>query len=446
LSSARAFVVADLGFGDAGKGLVTDFLVRHTGANVVVRYNGGAQAGHNVVTPDGRHHTFSQFGSGTFVPGVRTFLSRDVIVHPTALLLEERHLRSVGVPDAFDRLRIGAGSLVITPYLQSLGRLREIARGQRRHGSCGVGMGETVAHSIADPAESIRMKDLIDDAGVRRKLRHIEEYVRAEVSCLDRAALESDAARAELRIVDREDWIADWMEVARMTAALVAEDDAWVPRANESSTVIFEGAQGLLLDENHGFHPHTTWSTCTTGPARSLLAEHLPDADVSTIGVVRTFAVRHGPGPFPTELSHLPSAPDEHNSFNRWQGTVRRGWFDAVLTRYAIEADGAIDALAVTHLDWVERLGRWTYCGRYDNDVSLRPVRSRTLEERQAITERLASANPILTDVVGSEDVVIETIETVTGKPVAIGSRGPSARDVSYFRPACVTLTSALGG
>ena len=100
----RISIVVDLGFGDSGKGLLTDYLVRSTGATVVVRYNGGAQAGHNVVTPEGRHHTFAQFGSGTFVPGVRTFLSRNVVIHPTALLREEAHLREIGVHDAFERI------------------------------------------------------------------------------------------------------------------------------------------------------------------------------------------------------------------------------------------------------------------------------------------------------------------------------------------------------
>ena len=92
----RAYVVVDLGFGDAGKGLLTDFLTRHFNAGLVVRYNGGAQAGHNVVAPDGRQHTFSQFGSGTFIPGVKTYLSRHVGIHPGALLVEGDLLAAIG--------------------------------------------------------------------------------------------------------------------------------------------------------------------------------------------------------------------------------------------------------------------------------------------------------------------------------------------------------------
>src|SRR5437763_7917023 len=119
----RAFVVVDLAFGDSGKGLLTDFLVRRTGARMVVRYNGGAQAGHNVVAPDGRHHTFAQFGAGTLVPGVRTFLSRFVAVHPTALLREEAALAGIGVADAFGRIAVSEAALVITPFHQAANRL-----------------------------------------------------------------------------------------------------------------------------------------------------------------------------------------------------------------------------------------------------------------------------------------------------------------------------------
>src|SRR5215210_5965423 len=95
----RAILIADLGYGGAGKGSIVDYLTRTTGAHTVIRYNGGAQAAHNVITPDGRHHTFAQFGSGTFVPGTRTHLSRYMLVDLLALLAEAEHLRAVGVAD-----------------------------------------------------------------------------------------------------------------------------------------------------------------------------------------------------------------------------------------------------------------------------------------------------------------------------------------------------------
>src|SRR5689334_11646978 len=100
----QAILVADMGFGDAGKGTLVDFLARQHAAHTVIRYNGGAQAAHNVVTADGRHHTFAQFGSGSFVPGVRTYLSRYMLVEPYAMFYEEEDLQyRLGIPDAFAR-------------------------------------------------------------------------------------------------------------------------------------------------------------------------------------------------------------------------------------------------------------------------------------------------------------------------------------------------------
>jgi len=152
VSSRRtAFLVVDLGFGDAGKGLLSYYLVRTTGARWVVRFNGGAQAGHNVVTTDGRHHTFSQVGAGSFVPGVRTYLARDMVVHPTALDSEARHLARVGVADAMRRMHVDPECRVTTPFHQASTRVRELLRGAARHGSCGVGVGETVRDSLKVP-------------------------------------------------------------------------------------------------------------------------------------------------------------------------------------------------------------------------------------------------------------------------------------------------------
>jgi adenylosuccinate synthase len=425
----RAFVIVDLGFGDAGKGLLTDWLVRRTGAKVVVRYNGGAQAGHNVVTPDGRHHTFSQFGSGSFVPGVRTFLSRDVVVHPTALLREEAALRTAGVTDAWERLRISAEAVVVTPYHQALNRLRETARGAARHGSCGAGVGEAVAHDRMRAGEAIRVRDLADRAGLRRKLRRIRDYAWSEAGALDADVRSS----AEGELFHHPEVQQEWMDRACSVAGLAADERAWVP-GDDGATVVFEGAQGVLLDEWHGFHPHTTWSACTSAQALRLLSEHTPGAEVRTIGVLRAYAVRHGAGPLPTEAD-LPGTPPEHNTFNAWQGGVRRGWFDGVLARYAVDADGAIDTVAVTHLDWLPRIASWTYCRGYVPDVPLRPSAVRSLHQQEIVTSQLRSVRPLLDRCAADEEEVLSTIEELVGKPVTIGSRGPSAGDV-FDRPA----------
>src|SRR5438093_9438600 len=121
---AKAWLLVDLTYGDSAKGATVDFVARREPVHTVVRFNGGPQAGHNVVTPDGRHHTFAQFGSGSFVPGVKTVLSRFVLIDPYAMLNEGSHLKKVGVIDPMSRLFIDARCPIITPCHQAANHLR----------------------------------------------------------------------------------------------------------------------------------------------------------------------------------------------------------------------------------------------------------------------------------------------------------------------------------
>ena len=141
----QAFLTVDLGFGDAGKGSIVDFLTRTYGAHTVIRYNGGAQAGHRVVTPAGpgmmqQEHVFAQFGAGTLA-GAATHLSRFMLLDPLAMMAEEAHLQTLGITDAFQRTTIDARAVVITPFQRAVNRVREALRGAGRHGSCGMGIG-----------------------------------------------------------------------------------------------------------------------------------------------------------------------------------------------------------------------------------------------------------------------------------------------------------------
>lgn len=401
--SARAFAVVDLGFGDAGKGLATDFLVRRSAASVVVRFNGGAQAGHNVVTSDGRQHTFAQFGAGSFVPGVRTFLSRFVVVHPTALLHEAAQLQSKGVPEPLARLALSAEARIVTPFHQAANRLREFARGDARHGSCGVGVGEAVHGALLDPEGAIRARDLGDPPRLMRKLELLRERLDAELRALP--IPDCEAARSEWRIFDSREVIATWCEQASPVSECVASDELLADWLAGAKSVVFEGAQGLLLDETHGFPPHTTWSDCTARQAHELLAEAAPGVPLEVWGVLRAHAVRHGAGPLPSETSELAGLIREHNGANPWQGPVRYGWFDCVLARYALARTAQLDTLLLTHVDALARRENW-------------PVRDERADRE------------LLEELPGDEARFLEQLEARIGRRIDAVSRGPTAADV----------------
>ncbi len=409
----EAWAVVDLGFGDAGKGSLTDFLVRDRSAELVVRFNGGAQAGHNVITEDGRHHTFSQFCAGTFA-GARGLLGPDFLLHPLGMSVEAAHLELVGVPEPWALTEVDRTARVITPFQQAAGRVREVLRGDARHGSCGVGIGECAADSLDHPEEILRAGDLSHEAKIRRILGIQRERKRAELRSLgaEDLSLFEDQGLID-RVVDA------WREVASQLRLL--DSDAVLSRIAEVPRVIFEGAQGVLLDETWGFHPHTTWSDCTLAGALALVG----DRPVRRLGVTRAYGVRHGPGPFPTE-GGVPSQ-EEHNADDGHQGHFRTGALDGVLLRYGIEAC-EVDNLAVTCLDHP----RASVCDAYDSaDRGI--VRSLTagdpsdLGHRQRLGAWLRTVKPVL-----SHREPVAFIEEVTGVSVCIRSRGPVASHKSW--------------
>lgn len=414
-AAVQDLIAVDLGFGDAGKGLITDYFTRCYGAKLVVRFNGGAQAGHNVVTSDGRHHTFAQIGSGSFVPGVRTFLSRYFVLHPTALLVEAEHLAQKGLPRILERVSISPDSLVITPFHQAAGRLREL---QVRHGSCGVGLGEAMRDRLQPDA--IRVSALRDRASLVRLLKQVQERKRADISGFggdpeERAIFEDPAV------------ILIWADKVRslLEQVTIADDD----RLQEPGPIVFEGAQGVLLDENHGFHPHTTWSTCTFDNALALAKQW--GREVVRAGVLRSYAVRHGAGPFPTFDPELTQALEEpHNTFGPWQGSFAKGWFDVMTARYAIAACGGADCLALTHLDAEPRIAAWKVCARYRGLKAL-PIGDGDLERQARLTGALKQAVPEYVPGFATPEFVGETL----GLPVRWASRGPRAADVLLLQP-----------
>jgi adenylosuccinate synthase len=392
----NCFVVAGLAFGDCGKGSITDFLTRRHSADLVVRYNGAHQASHNVITPEGVHHTFSQFGSGTLA-GARTFLSKYILIEPYAIAREADVLRGKGVTGPLSRLAVDPDCVVITPFHKLANRIREAARGEKRHGSVGLGVGEARADQLAGymiHAGHVSLRQLFELA--ERKIE--------EMRPLREAAPELFRQMQELDIPDlRADYYGLFGHIQQI---------AWRWVARESDTVIFEGAQGVLLDEIHGFAPYNSWTDCTFGNADKLIAESRSRAEVTRVGVLRSYFTRHGPGPFPTERNDFGLA-EPHNGTHPYMGPFRTGFFDAVLAKYAIDRCGGVDGIALTHLDAQPSRA---ICTRYE------------LSNGSYTALSLAAAFCTYR-VHATQEAFQDRIEELLGVPIRIESRGPTAND-----------------
>lgn len=455
--TAKAILTVDLGFGDAGKGSIVDWLARRERAKLVVRYNGGCQAAHNVVTPDGRHHTFAQFGSGTFVPGVRTYLSRFMLVAPDNFLQEEQALVRAGIPDAAGRVHVSRLAPITTPFHRAANRLRELIRGGGRHGSCGQGIGETAADVARYGAAMLHAGDLSDQPLVRRKLRFLRAAKRLELEegyDLRRRAARDTALAQELRLFDDDAGIdAIVATYASFAARVQLVDESFLAaQFAAGGTVLFEGAQGVLLDEDYAFFPYATRSKTTLANAERLLAEADFAGETFRLGLHRAYAVRHGPGPFVSEDAELTRRlPDRHNGMNAWQREFRVGWFDPLTVRYAIAATGGVDGLAVTCLDRLDHVPdlrvatAYRYAGdRADADLARCVKRSAAggitdlvlaarpdLDYQRALTDLLFASVPIYDCVAPSSgrDALAEFLADRVGAPLAAMSFGMTADD-----------------
>ena len=416
----KAIVTIGLGYGDEGKGTTVDWLARTSGASLVVRYNGGAQAAHNVVSGD-RHHTFAQLGSASFV-SVPTLLSRHVLVNPIALLSE---LRASGFPAPY----VEDEALVTTPLHVAANRLRETIRSGGRHGSCGMGIGETTAESLAAPAEALRIRDLRDGPTTRAKLRSLQERLTTSFDeapdCIDRDIL------FDPETIDR---ILEAFAVFVQTTPIV--DGLFLANALRGpGNVIFEGAQGVLLDQDFGFQPHTTWTNITFDNAFDLLRGF--SGEVERLGIVRAYLTRHGAGPFVSEDARFDAlSAHDHNRTGEWQGRFRSGAFDEVAIRYALDVVDGVDSLAVTNLDRLPLLGGnvpivSAYEGA-DPSYFMDPTRIRVhrpfdLAHQEGLTRALVRAKPRCESV--AVEGYAETIASRLGIPLRMASFGPRAGD-----------------
>lgn len=424
-------IVVDLGYGDAGKGTIVDWLcarstrdsVQGRPVRAVVRFNGGAQAAHHVLAPGGAPHPFAQFGSGTFTSGTRTFLSRFMLVDPLALVKEAERLQTLGVGDPLSLIDIDNNALLTTPYHRAANQAREQARGAGRHGSCGMGIGETASYALTRPEDAPRVSDINSRRTLLSKLKKLRDSLVPNDANVPPPADIADVYRA---VAER----------------VTLTGDGYLGKLLTQGPVVFEGAQGVLLDEWHGFHPYTTWSTTTFANAETLLRGS--GAGAAKLGVTRTYQTRHGPGPFPTEDPTLDLA-EPHNADGRWQGPFRIGHLDAVALGYAVAVAGGVDAVALTHLDTARRhAGELRICRGYEIDgqlvTTIAPGPPRALAGQEVLTNALLRARPRY-DTAGrsTADEWAEAVAGILSAPVVIRSHGPAVADKTWHPRAAVS-------
>ncbi len=400
-------ITIGLGFGDEGKGTIVDHLVNSSPVTpLVVRFSGGAQAAHNVITEDGFHHTFSQFGSGT-LRGAPTLLSQHVLVDPLRLYGESLHLNPYLGRNSLELVSVEGGAVLVTRIHQAINHARERARGNDRHGSTGLGMGEAELYRLRAPEVYPTIGDLERPRMLVSKLEALYNWGEEQVGDL---GISLEEATEELLDFGGDGVIniVDFMEARKLVY--------------EAEELVFEGSQGVLLDEWVGFHPHTTWSTLTPHNAISILGKAGVTKPFEVMGITRTYTTRHGAGPFPSEDNTL-NRPEEHNGYGEFQGAWRVGTLDTTLLNYAAQVVKP-DSLAITHMDVEQEHVAERYDHALDFAGNLAHWEDKDWQEQ--FTRKLEKIQPELT-AIESNEAVVELIESTAGAPARVLSYGPES-------------------
>lgn len=347
-------IVIGANFGDEGKGLLTDYFCSAFPARekvLNVRFNGGAQAGHTVVKSDGRRHVFSHFGSGSFNENNLTYLSHYFILNPMLFVKEYKVLASMGV---VPKVYIHQDCLVTFPCDVMINQMVEAHRDKNRHGSCGVGIYETIRRTSNHRKTTIGYIKENFDQLAEMIANTIQGYVPQRLDELNTELTDSEWELIRNETIT-ENYIADLAFMLQHTE--IVDNDI----INEYDNIVFEAAQGLLLDaDNMEYYPHLTPSNTGIKNALQLLSA-VDACDLSLCYVTRSYFTRHGAGLFKTECDSTSIKPeglrDKTNQTNAYQGSFRYGYFDVAAFQHSLEKDleslnrTAAVELAVTHLD-----------------------------------------------------------------------------------------------
>jgi adenylosuccinate synthase len=421
-------VVLGTQWGDEGKGKIVDLLTDQV--SLVARFQGGHNAGHTLVI-DGKKTVLHLIPSGILREGVKCMIGNGVVLSPEALLKEMAGLEATGVP-VRDRLRLSPACPLILPYHVALDQAREIKRGIAKIGTTGRGIGPAYEDKVA--RRGLRLGDLFNAASFADKLKEVMEYHNFALT-----------QYYGVETIDFEKTLADVLAQGEELRPLVEDITNTLHTAREAGdSILFEGAQGSLLDIDHGTYPFVTSSNTTAGGVATGSGMGPMYLDY-VLGITKAYTTRVGSGPFPTELAcdvgqHLGV---KGNEFGATTGRKRRtGWFDAVAVKHAIRIN-SISGLCLTKLDVLDGLEEVKMCVGYKDqsgtDLSI-PFDSDGWDKVVPVYESMPGWSE---NTFGAKDITalppaavnyIRRIEELVGAPVDIISTGPDRVETIVLR------------
>lgn len=425
---ASNVVVVGTQWGDEGKGKVVDWLTGH--AQGVVRFQGGHNAGHTLVIGTTKT-VLHLIPSGILHPGVRCYIGNGVVLSPQALLDELDTLRSAGA-EVDGRISVSEACHIILPYHVALDSVREVARGEARIGTTGRGIGPAYEDKVA--RRGIRLQDLFFRERLASKLGEVLDF--------HNFVLKNYFAAPP---VDFQETLDNALLLAQRIRPMVGDVPRMLFEANgRGENLLFEGAQGTLLDIDHGTYPFVTSSNCVAGAAAAGSGVG-PQLLHYVLGITKAYTTRVGGGPFPTELAddvgrHLAT---RGNEFGATTGRARRcGWFDAAALKRSIQING-VSGLCVTKLDVLDGVDTLQIGVGYrigDEHIDILPVGA----------ERLAQCVPEYEEIPGWSDSTVgvreydelpqnaraylRRIEETCGVPIDLISTGPDRDETIVLR------------
>jgi len=421
-------VVIGTQWGDEGKGKLVDLLTEKVGG--VIRFQGGHNAGHTLVI-DGRKTVLHLIPSGILHGGVQCYIGNGVVLSPEALLQEIGVLEQAGIP-VRDRLMISEACALILPVHVALDLAREKARGAKAIGTTGRGIGPAYEDKVS--RRGIRAGDLFHPVLLEERLRELLDFHNFVL-----------AQYFKEQPLDHAEVLAGLIKVGEELKPMLGDVAAELHRLQQTgSHLLFEGAQGAMLDIDHGTYPYVTSSNTTSGGAASGSGMGLLDFDY-VLGITKAYSTRVGNGPFPTELfdargKHLSS---RGNEFGATTGRARRcGWFDAVLMRRSARLN-SLSGLCLTKLDVLDGLETIGICTGYR-------YQGRIIDSVPIGAEAYAQCEPVIEEMPGwSESTMgvteiqklppqarayIDRLEGMVGVPVDILSTGPERMETIILR------------